>query len=207
PQTPPRTRLLAKPATPKGLSTPTTPYKSKGHSLMTPSNSSKKLADPFNSGPVGGSSHPESVFKTPSSILKKPILNLSKSSTNLRQSNTDGSQTLLTPEFTPQKSPNRSTRKRRVLPDDIFKHATNSISKVNDKLSFGLLLPMPSTVGSGRKAPAPAKMGRTLGSPTSESLIAHDDIDIEHEEIDLETPLLKQPLTPSKQLIDEDLVS
>lgn len=149
----------------------TTPAKQPDHKLLTPCTSTKKAIQ----------------FKTPSSIAKKPIV----SSTS--------SLLPLTPEFTPQQSPNRSQRRRKVFPDEIFKHATDSSTTLGDKLSFGLLLPTPSTVGSGRKA-----VHKVRGSTKQAQmpiLNLEEEVD---DEIDA-TPI-KEPLTPSKQLINDDLV-
>lgn len=60
----------------------------------------------------------------------------------------------LTPEFTPQRSPHRSHKRRRSTVDAIFKQATvesNAGTQTPMTDLSGLLMPTPSTVGSGRK--------------------------------------------------------
>lgn len=102
---------------------------------------------------------------------------------------------LPTPEFTPK-------RKRRV-PEDIF-----GDTPAADRFNFGLLLPLPLTIGSGRAGPSPRKdAGHLLGHPVSVAPLpeAHhafilkisQDFHFEEEEV---------PATPGNQLISEQLV-
>lgn len=60
----------------------------------------------------------------------------------------------LTPEFTPQRSPHRSHKRKRSTVDAIFKQATvdNNVGTQTPTTDLsGLLMPTPSTVGTGRK--------------------------------------------------------
>lgn len=60
----------------------------------------------------------------------------------------------LTPEFTPQRSPHRLHKRRRSTVDAIFKQATvESNAGTHTPMTdlSGLLMPTPSTVGTGRK--------------------------------------------------------
>lgn len=184
PQTPPRvtrsklSNIFTTPA--KHLET--------SHKLLTPCTSTKKA--------------PAIQFKTPSSIVKKSTILPTKDNASLLP---------LTPDFTPQHSPNRSQRKRKVFPDDIFKHATNSSTTLSEKLTFGLLLPSPSTVGSGRKAINKLRLSNPIDGSKSNKLnqmaILNEGINFE-EDIDdeIDATATKEPLTPSIQIINDDLV-
>lgn len=60
----------------------------------------------------------------------------------------------LTPEFTPQRSPHRAHKRKRSAVDAIFKQATvdnNTDTQTPVTDLSGLLMPTPSTVGSGRR--------------------------------------------------------
>lgn len=183
PQTPPRVTRS------KQSNIFTTPAKDleTSHKLLTPCTSTKKA--------------PAIQFKTPSSIVKKSTIIPSNNASLLP----------LTPEFTPQQSPNRSQRKRKVFPDDIFKDATSSSTTLGEKLTFGLLLPSPSTVGSGRKAINKLRLSNASDGSRSNKLdtmaILNEGINFE-EDIDeqIDATPIKEPLTPSIQIINDDLV-
>lgn len=59
----------------------------------------------------------------------------------------------LTPEFTPHRSPHKSHKRRRSTVDAIFKQTTENYAGERTPITdlSGLLMPTPSTVGSGRK--------------------------------------------------------
>ncbi|EGW31229.1 uncharacterized protein SPAPADRAFT_61806 [Spathaspora passalidarum NRRL Y-27907] len=99
---------------------------------------------------------------TPCTATKKPFLNVAPITTPLAHTNKH--QIPVTPEFTPQKSPARNTTgsgtTRRKKINDLLFETDAELGK--ERLSFGLLLPVPSTVGSGRKR-------RTSGVSTTTS--------------------------------------
>ncbi|KAK6457032.1 uncharacterized protein RJT20DRAFT_127163 [Scheffersomyces xylosifermentans] len=209
PQTPPRASRSGHNGggrSPANLTTPATPIQDVG-GFLTPSTHSKQK-NAFLAVPPPSSS----LFKTPSSIQKKKqsIHNVGKSVSLLP----------LTPDFTPQRSPNRSARKRKVASNELFKQDNSEIENTNNRLSFGLLLPAPSTVGSGRKSNTSLASSAKISKPKSlnfESLSRlNSNLQFEEEEVDedideeQENALVsasRVPSTPSKQLINKGLVN
>lgn len=133
-----------------------------------------------------------------------------------------------TPDFTPQRSP-RSHRKKKTAVEDILRTPSQSTTDVTSQsplraseFSFGLFLPAPSTVGTGRKiSTAPLKALRT-GQILNFSTLAKLNENLQFEEDDDDKPLLhdwksSQPLeesksvmhlcTPRGQLIDDEKVN
>lgn len=118
----------------------------------------------------------------------------------------------ITPEFTPRKSPRRQTRKRKTSADEIFMH-TDSLNK-DSTSQFGLFLPNPSTIGSGRKVTihnkTPKATDINLDGIASfqvkndyENINKKDEMDV----IATNSESSSIPNTPKLSIINEDLVN
>ncbi|KAK6200492.1 uncharacterized protein RJT21DRAFT_121403 [Scheffersomyces amazonensis] len=185
-----------------GLVTPSTVSKNKNsfqitHGLTKNNNNGRSM--PTNTTPI--------AFKTPSSIQKKKSsahLTIPKSSTKLLPSTPDYA-------FTPRKSP--ISRKRKVIgggngiSNDIINDTTFTMpSTTTGKISFGLLLPAPSKIGSGRQqSRLTSNKDKIFLSSSHLFNDNHSEFnDIFHEQESEEEMI---PQTPSKQLINDNLVN
>ncbi|CUM49450.1 unnamed protein product [Debaryomyces tyrocola] len=122
PSTPPR---VSKPHKPMVMRTPST------FQPVTPVKITESFATPYTGG--------------------KNTRNLFKGSTDNKNK---ANLVPLTPEFTPQRSPHRSHKRKRSTVDAIFKQPTvdsNAGTETPMTDLSGLLMPTPSTVGTGRK--------------------------------------------------------
>ncbi|CAH2354755.1 hypothetical protein CLIB1423_18S02960 [[Candida] railenensis] len=184
PSTPPRLRNSSQAVFHTTFRTPKTPKSSgsKGKEIpfVTPSSSTKK---------------PKGLFVTPrkhqqhQQHQQHQSHQSQSSSSNFLQlpsSSNHGFASLMpiTPEVTPLRSPNRSTRKKRIHVDEITPdNPVQKLSRASESISdfsFGLLLPAPSTIGMGRKIPSPTIKSAPLNSsPTLDSdffaNIAHEE--------------------------------
>lgn len=193
PQTPPRLARNQASIRSPNLHTPARTPVREVKGLFTPSTTSKQksnlLAPPTSN-----------LFKTPSSIKKKPTTNAKNVSLLLP----------ITPEFTPQRSPSRGPRKRKFASNELFKHTSDTQSGHKDlePLSFGLLLPAPSTVGSGRASSSQTPGSRAKPDGLKLDTLARLNSNLQFEEDDEDIAELdsKMPLTPKKQMIDEQMV-
>ena len=164
PSTPPRLRNSSQAVFHTSFRTPKTPKSSgpKGKEIpfVTPSSSTKK---------------PKGSFVTPRKQQHLQHLQLQhhlllSNFLQLPSSSNNGFASLMpiTPEVTPLRSPNRSTRKKRIHVDEITSdNPVQKLSKASESssdFSFGLLLPAPSTIGMGRKVPSPAIKSAPLNS-------------------------------------------
>ncbi|KAK6460685.1 hypothetical protein DFJ63DRAFT_315347 [Scheffersomyces coipomensis] len=207
PSTPPRSNAKSS----RTMSTPlssTTPIQQR-NGLITPSTTSKSK-NPFlstSSNTVNANttfSTTPTTFKTPSSISKKKSNNLTipKSSVKLLP---------ITPEFTPHKSPN--SRKRKIMGNlsDFFTSNSNVESNRKEKLSFGLLLPAPSKVGSGRQYArnmshkdniflSSGGYGNEVEEEEADETMIYREEEEEEEDMNI-------PQTPGIQLINDSLVN
>ncbi|KAI3402579.2 hypothetical protein KGF56_004671 [Candida oxycetoniae] len=168
--------------------------------------------------------HTQKGLLTPSTITKKSVktpvidnglVNFCKRPvTTTTTTNKVFSLSPTTPQRSPCKYTASSTHRKRNLNDIFSDSATSTYSRSTEKISFGLFLPLPSTVGSGRKI---GKLHGGFLSGTSniplfdkkklESL--RDEVDIE-EEIEMEVMIKEkvdiEPSTPGKQIIDDETV-
>ncbi|RLV91005.1 hypothetical protein JA1_004203 [Spathaspora sp. JA1] len=108
---------------------------------QTPERPSSRTTRQFTTSTPISNSH---TLLTPCTATKKPLIQKANiTTTPLPKHN---HHIPATPEVTPQ---NNSTTRRKKINDLLFE--TDSEVGGKERLSFGLLLPVPSTVGSGRK--------------------------------------------------------
>lgn len=186
--------------------------------FQTPSTPRKNAASGQLATPSTGTRY-KNALKTPQTSRKGALF-----------SSRDSSLLPPTPEFTPQRSP-KSHRKKKTAAEDILRTPSQSAFDAasqspprTSEFSFGLFLPTPSTVGTGRKiSTAPLKALRTPAI-LSFSTLAKLNENLHFEEDDSDTtPLLhdlkssppleeaSKPLlqlsTPKGQLIDDTKVN